>query len=195
MTNFFIIHGAYGDPDENWFPWLKSELEEKGYAVFVPEFPTPENQTLENWLEVFEEYKDKVDQESVFIAHSLGPAFVLNFLERNDKKIKACFFVAACADRLGIEKFDEINKSFVNHDFDWQKIKELCEKFIMFHSLNDPYIPVREAEKMALKLNADLTVLKNAEHFNEDAGYFDFPMLLEKMERELNLGDKMRAQE
>ncbi len=25
--NFFIIHGIYGHPEENWFPWLKKELE------------------------------------------------------------------------------------------------------------------------------------------------------------------------
>ena len=22
MTNFFIIHGVEGYPEENWFPWL-----------------------------------------------------------------------------------------------------------------------------------------------------------------------------
>ena len=28
MTNAIIIHGAYGSPEENWFPWLKMKLEE-----------------------------------------------------------------------------------------------------------------------------------------------------------------------
>ncbi len=48
MTNVFIIHGAYGHPEENWIPWLKSKLKELGYRVFVSKFPTPENQSLKN---------------------------------------------------------------------------------------------------------------------------------------------------
>ena len=53
---FYIIHGAYGDPEENWFPWLKTKLEGLGHQVFVPKFPTPENQTLNNWFNVFNKY-------------------------------------------------------------------------------------------------------------------------------------------
>lgn len=52
--NAFIFHGAGGHPEENWFPWLKRELEAKGLEVFVPKFPTPEGEGLEAWLKVLE---------------------------------------------------------------------------------------------------------------------------------------------
>ena len=57
MTNVFIFHGTGGYPEENWFPWLKRELESLDCKAIVPQFPTPQNQTLENWLKVFEQYK------------------------------------------------------------------------------------------------------------------------------------------
>jgi predicted alpha/beta-fold hydrolase len=38
VTNIFIFHGTEGHPKENWFPWLKSELEAKDYNVIVPQF-------------------------------------------------------------------------------------------------------------------------------------------------------------
>jgi hypothetical protein len=44
---FFIIHGTCGEPDGNWFPWLKQKLEEQGHEVVVPDFPGIENQSLE----------------------------------------------------------------------------------------------------------------------------------------------------
>jgi predicted alpha/beta hydrolase family esterase len=53
MKNAFIIHGSYGHPKENWFPWLKNELEKLNYKVFVPAFPTPQNQSLASWFKTF----------------------------------------------------------------------------------------------------------------------------------------------
>ena len=81
MAKIFIIHGSYGNPNENWFPWLKKELEKEGHTVFVPKFSTPENQSLETWtLEFSKDYKRLVDEDSIFIGHSLGPAFILSLL-------------------------------------------------------------------------------------------------------------------
>ncbi len=47
FQNVFIFHGSSGYPEENWFPWLKQKLEDKGLEVFVPKFPTPEGQSFE----------------------------------------------------------------------------------------------------------------------------------------------------
>ena len=37
MKNAIVIHGTEGYPEENWFPWLKKELEQKDYIVSVPQ--------------------------------------------------------------------------------------------------------------------------------------------------------------
>jgi len=87
--NFIIIHGVYSNPEDNWFPWLKKELEGQGYEVIVPKMPTPLDQSLESWLRVFSNYESKINEETVLIGHSLGSAFILNYLEKTGKKIKA----------------------------------------------------------------------------------------------------------
>ena len=47
-----IFHGTHGSPEGNWFPWLHGELISKGWDVDVPAFPTPEGQSLDNWINV-----------------------------------------------------------------------------------------------------------------------------------------------
>ena len=182
---FFIIHGAYGKPDENWFPWLKKKLEEQGHEVYLPEFPTPKNQTLENWMEVFEEYLPKVDEETIFVGHSLAPAFILSILEKLNVQVRASFFVSGFIGLLGNNTFDEINESFVTKDFDWNRIKENCRKFYTYHSDNDPYVPLEKGKELEERLGAKFTLVEDAGHFNEKAGYTEFYRLLADIIREI----------
>jgi predicted alpha/beta hydrolase family esterase len=165
----YIIYGAYGNPQENWFPWLKEELN-----AVVPKFPTPKNQSLENWLKIL----DSFEEDSIVIGHSLGVPFILNLLEKS--KVKAAFFVAGFVSELGNDKFDKINESFYL-DFNWDKIKKNCKKFYIFHSDNDPYVHLEKAEELQEKLNGELIIVPKAGHFNEAAGYDKFELLLEKI--------------
>jgi len=178
---FFIIHGSYGNPNENWFPWLKIELEKSGHEVIMPTFPTPEGQSLETWMKVFDEYINQIDSETIFVGHSLGPAFILSVLEKIDIKVRACFFVAGWLTQLNNPDFDEINKTFLEKKFDWTKIKNNCEQFYLFNSDNDPYVPSDNAKKMGLNLNVDIITIPNAGHFNKAAGYTKFKRLLDEI--------------
>ncbi len=189
MANIFIIHGAFGNPDENWIPWLKIKLENLGNKVFVPKFPTPENQTLDNWKNVFSEYEEYLDKHSVVVAHSLGPAFLLSVLESQSKPIRAAFFVAGFISLLNNPTFDEINKTFVEKNFNWMTIKQNCGRFYLFHSDNDPYVPISEADKLSDNLGVKSVLVKNAGHFNEQAGFTKFDLLLDKINGELTVGD------
>ena len=68
--NFLIIHGIYGNPEENWLPWLKTELEKKDHKVYIPTFPTPENQNLTSWIEAFQSYTRYVNKDTILIGKS-----------------------------------------------------------------------------------------------------------------------------
>ena len=176
--NALIIHGTYGNPNSNWFPWLKAELEKLDFEVYVPEFPTPENQNLENWFKVFEEYEKYIDENSIIIGHSLGSAFILNILEKIKQKIKAAFLVAGFIGLLNNPNFDELNRTFIEKKFDWNKIKQNCKQFFIYNSDDDPYIPLEKGKKLAENLDSELILVKSAKHFNTEAGYNEFPILL-----------------
>ncbi len=185
MTNVFIIHGSYGNPDENWLPWLKLELERIGCDVFAPMFPTPNNQSLKSWNEIFENYETLIEEDSIVVGHSLGVAFLLSVIEK--KPVKAAFFVSGFTSSLGKQEFDRINKTFVERKFDWKKIRKNCKKFCVFHSDNDPYVPLKKAERLSKLLGTKIILVEKAGHFNEKSGYWKFDLLLENMMRELDV--------
>jgi predicted alpha/beta hydrolase family esterase len=58
IQRVFIIHGTNGNSKENWFPWLKEELNKASpdIRVIVPDLPTGNNQSLENWLKAFQPF-------------------------------------------------------------------------------------------------------------------------------------------
>jgi len=181
MKTAFIIHGTGGSPEWNWFPSMKQELESKWYQVFVPEFPTPDNQTLSSWTQVFESYKKYLDEETIFVAHSIWPAFVCSVLEEIDTSIQACYFVSGFLWFLWLHEFDTLNKSFVDKDFDWEKIKNNSKQFYMCHGSDDPYVPLENAQDLAQSLWVEIDVIEWGGHLNSESGYTEFPYLLEKI--------------
>lgn len=198
MTNVFIFHGVGGSPEENWFPWLKKELQYNRCNVIVPQFPTSGadlpagRQDLENWLETFEKCREQegiTDEglaKAIFIGHSLGGLFMLSLLEKY--QIKMAVFVASFCKLPG-NKFDEGMKTFAppsRQDFDWQKILENCHKSMVFHGDNDPYVGLGTAQQLARNLHAKLELVRGAGHFNGSTGFVKFPLLLEKLKPFLN---------
>ena len=176
----YLIHGAYGHPDENWFTWLKEQLKQFGYETIVPQFPTPQNQNPEAWFLVFENYRKYVNPETILIGHSCGGAFLLRVMENLDRTVKAAVYVAASAGVRPI-KYYEVDRPFVEKPFDWDRIRRNAEHSLVFHSPNDLLICIENGELIAEKLEIDLISVSNAGHFNAAAGYTKFELLLEKL--------------
>ncbi len=176
MNTVFIIHGAYGHPSENWFPWAKKMLEKEGYEVIIPAFPTPEDQTPENWMKVFEKYESKLGVDSIIIGHSLGVAFILRVLEKLDSPIRAAILAAGFVTPAP-EKFK--TESFVEKPFEWEKIRKNCSRFFVLHGDDDPYNAPEKAEVIAKELRTKAVIIPNGGHLNEKAGFLEFPAIME----------------
>jgi len=181
--NIIIIHGSYGRPDENWFPWLKAELEKLNCNVLVPKFPTPEGQSLDAWMKILNEYNYYFDSNMIMIGHSLGVALILRKLELLNKPIKASFLVAGATGKIGNETFDKINASFFEGGFNWSIVRKNSKHFFVYHSDNDPYLPLKLGEELAKNLNVKLILVKGAGHFNEKAGYTKFPLIFDDIKK------------
>ncbi|MCL2037924.1 alpha/beta hydrolase [Candidatus Saccharibacteria bacterium] len=176
-----ILHGTSGSPEGNWFPWLKRELENLGHEVFVPKFPTPENQSVDNWCKALREQTQfEFDRNTILVGHSCGATYMLSILNQDRAEpLKATIFVSGFLHDLGDEAFDIPNHTFTNQDFDWDLIKKNAGQIFVIAGDNDPYVPKSETEELAKNLSVEPIYIKNGGHLNAEFGYIEFPALLE----------------
>lgn len=180
MKTAFIFHGTAGYPEENWFPWLKAQLASRGFEVHVPQFPTPENQTLDAWFKVFDPLRSSVNGDTIMVGHSLGGSFLLRVLETLDEPIALAALVAAPVGVPPI-KNAEGDRPFIGRPFDWPLLRTRSKHFLVFQSDNDPYVSLGNGEEAARQLGVPLSFIPHAGHFNKAAGYVRFEALLEKI--------------
>ena len=178
-----IIHWTFGHPGENWFPWLKKELEHVGHEVYIPKLPTPEDQTLENRCNELQKQVPFIfDKDTILIGHSLGATYLLHILDRERKEpVKKAIFVSWFVHKLGNEMFDILNNPFLSDHFNWERIRTNISESIIFHGDNDPYVPVSEAEYLQKHLWAKLLIIHQGGHLNTSAWFSTFPKLLEEI--------------
>ncbi|KTD13415.1 YdeN-like protein [Legionella gratiana] len=178
-SNIIIVHGAYGHPVENWFNWMRIELEKLGIECLVPQLPTPNGQELKNWLQLFSStISPIINHDTILIGHSLGAAFLLRWLEQANQTVSTTILVGSFIGNVGIQKFDKINKSFFTNPFDWHSIINKSKQFFCYHGSNDPYVSRSSFDFIAKNLHARKIIISNGGHLNEAAGYTSFPQLL-----------------
>jgi len=192
-----ILHGSYGTPRENWFPWLKAKLEDQGHATLAPQFPidvwpeasangdinfVPQHQSLDKWLETFSAISDQLEFENLtVIAHSSAPLFMLHVLNQHPElRLRQALFVAPFLGKIGeVWQIETVNRSFYTPaNFDFPTVRQQIENSTIFYSDNDPYVPIHESKLFAKKIGADTIRVADAGHFNAEAGYTEFPLLL-----------------
>ncbi len=179
----FIIHRWDGTPKSDWYPWLKRELEKKGFKVEIPEMPNTSEPKINEWVNHLRRVVEKLDNETYFIGHSIGCQTIMRFLEEEDYhgKIRGLIFVAGWF-RLGNlenEEVETIVNPWINTPIDFNKIKQKILNSVVFLSTNEPYGFVKENTKIFKeKLNAKIILEKDKGHFTQDDGVNELPEIL-----------------
>ncbi len=184
MDNYFIIHGTEENPNENWFPWLSEKLIKQGKNVIVPCFPIKQGQNYENWEKLLKYYAslNLINENTVFICHSVAATFISKFLIRNKIEAKALITVAGFNAPLG-QDTEQINKTFLMDDGEISKVGKQVKYVYCFYSDNDPYVSRDELEKFIFEVNGSKALISGAAHFGKEVNYKEFPEMLDAIDK------------
>jgi len=185
MKNAILLVGGGENPEFCWFPWLKKNLENRGFRVWLPELPHNDNPTLEDAL-AFVQKNGQFNEETVMVGHSAGCPLILSVLENLDIKIEQAIMVAGLIEpTIKNPVINEWQKKFIPTVYDWTKIKDHCRNFVYINAANDPWgCDDKQGRKMFDKLGGTLIINQEghmgSEKFKQP--YKEFPLLLKLIE-------------
>lgn len=168
MKRVFIIHGWEGKPLDGWYPWIKNELQKRGFQVNIPAMPDTENPTYDKWIPTLRKVAGAVSENDYFIGHSVGCITILRFIENLNvgEKVGGAVLVAGFGHDLEYPDYKGELSSFFQTLVNWDKIKNHCSKFVAIHSDNDQWVPIKHNQLFVDKLNAKGVVEHNKYHFS-----------------------------
>lgn len=185
MKRAILVHRWSGGPSDDWRPWLKKELEERGFAVSVPSMPDTEVPVIEKWVAHLASVVRTPDAETYFIGHSIGCQTILRYLETIATPVGGAVFVAGWFDlkNLEDEEVKEIARPWLETPIDLAKVRAVLPRSTLIISDNDPFDAFDYNKERFAELGATIEVLSGAGHITDDDGFAELPQVLEALDR------------
>lgn len=186
----YIIHGWDGSPQEPLIEWIRIELIKLNYNVIVPKMPNPNKPKIKNWVDKIKEITNSLNNNDIFIGHSIGCQAILRYLENIndnifiDKIILIAPWITLDKNTIK-EEGDEIikiAKPWMETPINYNKIKPHVNEIISLFSTNDPYVPLSNSKIFKKELDSKIIKLNNKGHFDE-ASISELPELIKLLKQ------------
>jgi len=165
----FIVHSWEAHPGDEWYPWMKKELEKKGFHVEVPQMPNTDEPEINAWVSFLKEKVGKPDSETFFVGHSIGCQAIMRYLESLPLGVKVggVVFVAGWFHLTGLETEEEKEtaKPWLETKIDFAKVNKHTKNFVAIFSDDDVFVPVSDIKIFKEKLNAKTIIKHKMGHF------------------------------
>ena len=176
----FLIHGYNGIP--KIFEYFKDKLSSKGFEVTMPSFPTQTDINQERFFAVFNKYRDKINENTILIAHSIGNIMAMKYLCQNNFRVKGYISLAGFGEPFIKEGYDDLNnvvKPLSLSDPELAKIPELVGRSYSIYSNNDHIVPLEILKKYPKIINAKDYFIENIGHMGKKSGLEKLPEVID----------------
>jgi predicted alpha/beta hydrolase family esterase len=185
----FIIHGYQGFPGEAWLPWLKGELEKRGYDVSLPSMPSPDRPTIPEGIEFIAGMVGQPDPQTAMVGHSIGSQAIIRYLETlgaAGRSVGTTVLVASgfpsgisSDEARKMAEGDEVLVPWLAIGVDPHLVKKAAGRCTVILSDDDPFIDAGKARAaFQACLDAKIIMEHSKGHLNEDSGLTELPSAL-----------------
>jgi len=85
---------------------------------------------------------------------------VVQASDRSEVPVLGCLFASGFLGLLGNPEFDNVNRTFVCREFDWEKVRKNMGAVVLYHGEDNPYVPTSKCVELAGKLNTEPKIVK-----------------------------------
>jgi len=174
---FIFIHGNGTEHwSFSWAPWLKEQLEKRGFETFFETMPDSIIARAEYWLPFLENHV-KAGENDVLIGWSSGAVAAMRYAETH--KLAGSILVSPCYTDLD----DDLEKQsgYYDRPWQWDKIRANQQTIALFYGDDDPFIPQTEFEYIAGKIKPETHKIHAVGHFIERS---EFPEIMEYVDKQ-----------
>ncbi|WP_368678144.1 RBBP9/YdeN family alpha/beta hydrolase [Acinetobacter lactucae] len=183
MRQIFVLHGYSASIDDHWFLDLKHQIENENTKVTLIPFPDSENPDVDVWQKVLDQQIPKVDENTYFVAHSLGVITLLHFLQKHDyQNIGGIILVSGFSGP--ISDFSSLDGYITKSKVDTNYFKNIKKKLV-YLSDNDDLVPPKLTIELAKEIDAPYITIPNGGHFLGREGYTKFPQVVNSLKEML----------
>lgn len=174
MKNVLIVHSYNGDTAGSFAKNIEKRCRINGLEYRFPCFPVRMEASYESWKRVMDE--EKIDENTILVAHSLGTQFVPKYIAEKNLKIDAYVSVAGYLHYEGRADLESINRNFEPSAEDFEKCRSLIRRRISLYSDNDRLNSIEKLEAYADILDAQKILVSGAGHFDPASGIQVLPL-------------------
>ena len=169
-----LVHGWKGWPENAWFPWLRRELEARGWTTEALKLPDPAFPKRMEWMKAIAEAIRS--PQTVLIGHSLGTLAILWTLEKYDgPPITGVVLVSGFGRDFHVPGLH----TWFPREPDLDLIRTKAKQWRVVHARGDYLVPFREGQWLARKLDVSVITTKRMGHLTDEERAFEVPEILE----------------
>jgi serine hydrolase len=183
-----LVHRWHGNPNDDWYPWLKKMLIERNYEVLIPTMPNTDEPHISAWVPCLSKEVGEADSDTYFIGHSIGCQTIIRYLESLEDEIEigGAVFVAGWFNLIeGSLDPDEVNtsKEWINTPIDFAEVRKHLQKSVAVFSDNDPYVPVSNSKIFESELGSRIILHPKRGHFTSEDNVSELHVALNEIQK------------
>lgn len=169
-----LVHGWEGWPENAWFPWLRKELEQRGYTTEALKLPDPAVPDRAVWARMVR--KAIRGPETILIGHSLGcPTILFALQDYEGPPLAGVVLVSGFGRDFRIPG---LARWFNGASVDIPAVKAKAARWAVIHAKGDLVVPLAEGEWLAKQLDVPVIIPKQKGHLTSEEFTFEVPEIL-----------------